>query len=132
MSHQPADATTEVVLDLGEKAEKGQVFVAIYESEADFKDEKILYGTSQKVAGESELTIEIPALSPAVYGIAVYYDKNGNDKLDSNAFGIPKEPYGFAGEPASKWRRPKWEEISTQLGDQERELRITLKRWKDR
>ena len=30
------------------------------------------------------------------YTIKLYHDENGNDKLDKNFLGIPKEPYGFS------------------------------------
>lgn len=30
------------------------------------------------------------------YAIAVYQDLNENDKLETNPFGLPKEPYGFS------------------------------------
>lgn len=130
--HRSFDAATRLVLDLGEEMSGGSILVAVYETEDDFREETALYETSISVESQQEVVLNLPALPPAVYGIATFYDRNDNKKLDTNTFGIPREPYGFAGEPASKWRRPRWDEISTRLGDEERELRIDLKRWKDR
>lgn len=33
------------------------------------------------------------------YAIAVFHDVNGNDDLDTNAAGIPVEPFGFSNNP---------------------------------
>ncbi|MEM8584370.1 MAG: DUF2141 domain-containing protein [Bacteroidota bacterium] len=126
------DATTRLILNLGDQADGGKILVAVYLSASDFEDERVHYGTSIVVEDQPAYEVELPALPDAVYGIAAFYDRNGNGKLDTNTFGIPKEPYGFAGEPASKWRKPQWDEISTQLGDRIRELTIDLKKWKDR
>ena len=35
-------------------------------------------------------------LEPGKYALAVYHDLNGNNSLDKNFIGIPKEPYGFS------------------------------------
>lgn len=35
-------------------------------------------------------------LNDGEYSFAIYHDINENEKLDSNIFGIPKEPYGFS------------------------------------
>lgn len=126
------EEVTRLIFNLGDQADGGQIMVAVYLSASDFEDERVHYGTSIAVEDQPTYEVELPALPNAVYGIAAFYDRNGNGKLDSNTFGIPKEPYGFAGEPSSKWRKPQWDEISTQLGDTTRELTIDLKRWKDR
>lgn len=35
-------------------------------------------------------------LDPGQYAIILFHDENGNGKLDSNALGMPTEPYGFS------------------------------------
>lgn len=35
-------------------------------------------------------------LPPGRYAIAVFHDRNGNQALDTNLFGLPSEPYGFS------------------------------------
>ena len=37
--------------------------------------------------------VDVPA---GVYGLAVFHDRNGNQILDRNLFGIPTEPYDFS------------------------------------
>jgi len=60
------------------------------------------------------------------YAIAVYQDENGNNKLDKNFFGIPKEPYGFSGNSA-KLGPPSFDEASSSLTRDDIHLVIRLK-----
>ncbi|PLK44761.1 DUF2141 domain-containing protein [Emticicia sp. TH156] len=39
---------------------------------------------------------DILGLSPGQYSVRVYHDVNGNQKLDTNLIGIPKEPWGMS------------------------------------
>ena len=38
----------------------------------------------------------IENVPPGRYALLVYYDENGNDRIDRNFIGIPKEPLGFS------------------------------------
>ena len=60
-----------------------------------FPEGKYLFGVDLP-AGQSEMTIEIPAVKPGKYAIATFQDFNQNQKLDRDADGIPKEIYGFS------------------------------------
>jgi uncharacterized protein (DUF2141 family) len=44
--------------------------------------------------GVDEFTFE--GLPPGRYGVAAYYDSNGNGRLDKVPPGVPTEPYGFS------------------------------------
>jgi uncharacterized protein (DUF2141 family) len=50
-------------------------------------------------AGAHEATAVMENLSPGDYGLVVIHDENGNQKMDRNFFGIPKEGFGFANNP---------------------------------
>src|SRR5690606_37613482 len=47
-------------------------------------------------ASGNPVVIRIAGLAAGDYAIALYHDRNGNQKLDSNLLGIPTEPYGFS------------------------------------
>src|SRR5579862_1987815 len=49
--------------------------------------------------GAHEATAVMENLSPGDYGLVVIHDENGNQKMDRNFFGIPKEGFGFANNP---------------------------------
>ena len=46
--------------------------------------------------------------------------------------GIPTEPYAFSNNPAVKWRRPRYGEVSFPVESSETTLQLTMSRWSDR
>jgi len=71
---------------------KGKVVVAIYKNKADWlkKPFRKLTLPTDKSAQTASL-----AVPHGTYAISVFQDTNGNDELDQNFLGIPKEPIGF-------------------------------------
>ena len=65
-------------------------------------------------------------LPAGAYAVAVVHDENGNQELDTNLFGIPKEGYGVSNNKTYAASQPKWEESKFELGTGERKL-ITIK-----
>jgi outer membrane protein len=45
---------------------------------------------------DSREVYRIEKVSPGEYALLVYYDENGNGRIDRNFMGIPKEPLGFS------------------------------------
>ncbi|MEM7572876.1 MAG: DUF2141 domain-containing protein [Bacteroidota bacterium] len=122
----------QLIFELEEASERGTLRVAIFASEADFKEDQATYSNNQSVNGPGDIRMSFPNISSGTYAVAAFYDRNDNQKLDRNLFGVPTEAYGFINEPASKWRAPRWDEISTKIEDEELELRIVLKKWSAR
>lgn len=73
----------------------GSLRLGIYGSADDFR--KTAVKEVQVPASGSPAVIRVPGLAAGDYAIAIYHDRNGNQKLDSNLLGIPNEPYGFSG-----------------------------------
>jgi uncharacterized protein (DUF2141 family) len=96
-----AYADTLLVTVSGVKAGKGNLMVAVFdEAHRDgFPDGEYLLGVEVPATGE-EMTVEISNIGSGEYAIAIFQDLNGNEILDKNFLGIPKEPYGFSG----KWK----------------------------
>jgi uncharacterized protein (DUF2141 family) len=44
------------------------------------------------------------------YAIKIYHDENGNDELDTNFLGIPKEGVGFSNNPSARFGEPGFDE----------------------
>ena len=76
----------------GMKADKGDVFVALYNSNATFLKKEIK-GAIVKVSNKKATAI-FRNIEKGVYAISVFHDKNDNKKMDTNFMGIPKEPTG--------------------------------------
>ncbi|MCB0630384.1 MAG: DUF2141 domain-containing protein [Saprospiraceae bacterium] len=113
--------------------ETGMIHMAIYDREDTFPDAPKPYRKQKiPVRPGGRMEIEIEELPPGRYAIAVYLDENGNDELDKNVFGIPKEAYGFSNNPRAKWSAPTFQDVAFEMNTENRRLSIDLKKWKHR
>lgn len=76
---------------------KGQLCLAIFANEGDFKDEKTCWvmKCDKKDFKNGEFHIKIE-FRPGTFGMSVLDDENYNGKMDYNLFGIPREGFGFS------------------------------------
>jgi uncharacterized protein (DUF2141 family) len=91
-----------------ESSAQGKIFVTISEFESNKGVCKIcLFANAASFAGKgaafkcADLQVVnkkashvFNAVPAGIYAIAVFHDKNNNNKIDKNFFGIPKETYG--------------------------------------
>jgi uncharacterized protein (DUF2141 family) len=111
-------------------AKGGVIYLAVYENEDQFKAETPAVGfTEDSRGGEASFSVKLPTAGR--YALAAYHDVNGNGKLDKNLWGIPTEPYGFSVLPTSKWKAPKFAEISRDFTPQDTLTELTVRRWKE-
>ncbi len=99
----------------GVKDSEGNISVAVYNSSEGFlKFDKAFKSTSTKaIKGLTQLLIEdLPAGN---YALAVFHDENGNDELDTNWLGIPKEAVGFSNAKMKTFGPPSFKECSIDL-----------------
>ena len=85
----------------------GDLMIAVYGSAADYRKAAV---KEIKVPARSDPTAVPIALDAGDYAIALYHDRNGNGKLDSNLLGIPTEPYGFSGSAGQQMGPATWEQ----------------------
>ncbi len=74
---------------------KGHVLVALYADKEAYASGKASFASKVKADNEKE-TVVFENLPDGEYSIKMYQDENGNNKLDFNMIGIPKEGYGFS------------------------------------
>ncbi len=76
---------------------KGQLCLAIFTDEEDFKDEKTCWvmkcDKKDLVNGEFQIKIEFRS---GTYGMSVLDDENYDGRMDYNLLGIPREGFGFS------------------------------------
>lgn len=96
-------------------ASKGKISVAVYNSEEGFlKFDKVFKCDS--IAAQKGVThLSIKNLPEGEYALAVFYDENGNDKLDTNWLGIPKEKVAFSNAKMKTFGPPKFKECAFKL-----------------
>ena len=97
------------------KSADGKVSVALYNSADKFlKFDKVYKGESVP-SQKGSTKVVIKNLPKGTCAIAAFHDENGNDKLDTNAFGFPKEPLGFSKGKMKTFGPPSFTECAFEL-----------------
>lgn len=97
------------------KTSNGTINVAIYdESDGFLKFDKV-FVTDSVVASKGKTSIKIEGLPEGQYALAIFHDENGNNKLDTNWLGIPKEDIGFSNARMKTFGPPQFEECAFRL-----------------
>lgn len=96
----------------GVRSSEGHINIAIYKGSNGFlKFENAFKADSTKAQhGTTEFTIE--DLPEGTYAIALFHDKNGNKRLDTNWLGIPKEQVAFSKSKMKAFGPPCFEDCS--------------------
>ena len=123
---EPSIGDLQVVV-VGFQGNTGDVKIALSDSESNYTSKsKAFRGTSAKIEGDRAIAV-FDKLPYGEYAVRVYHDANGNDKLDTNILGIPKEPYGFSNNAHSTFGPAKWEKAKFELRTQRMALEIRVK-----
>ncbi|QLE59577.1 DUF2141 domain-containing protein [Nostoc sp. TCL26-01] len=96
-----AEATTKLTVVVnGIRHQKGEICLRVYASEKGFpmSDTSEVQSGCTRITGKS-ISKSFYGLKPGKYAVAVVDDQNGNHKLDSDFFGIPKEGFGISNNP---------------------------------
>jgi uncharacterized protein (DUF2141 family) len=88
------------------KDHQGALMIAVFD-QAGYDADKNVANSMVPVVGDSATaTFEIPA---GAYGIKLFHDVNGNGKMDTNAFGMPLEPFAFSNNAPAQFGPASWE-----------------------
>ncbi|TAI47354.1 DUF2141 domain-containing protein [Flagellimonas allohymeniacidonis] len=91
---------------------EGAVNVAVYNSDETFlKFEGVVKSGSTK-AKKGVVTLEIEEIPEGEYALAIFHDENGNNELDTNWLGIPKEKVAFSKSKMKTFGPPKYKECA--------------------
>ncbi|MEM7729271.1 MAG: DUF2141 domain-containing protein [Pseudomonadota bacterium] len=103
-------AQSELVLEVqGLDSMDGQILVGLFDTEAGFESEQEVLGRTVPVSGETT-RITFDDLPVGNYAIKVFHDEDSDGELDTNALGIPSEPYGFSNNASDPFSAPEWDE----------------------
>ncbi len=106
----------------------GELAYLIFASPSGFpgdRDKALRRGFLRIPDGAQQLRIETD-LPPGTYAASVYEDLNGNQKLDRNLIGIPKEPVGVSENSSKHFGPPRFDDCSFRLGRTAQTIAITL------
>ena len=103
--------TFELTVEItGMEADKGKVFLALYNSEDTFlKSSKTTKGTNA-IVKDGKAIAYFKGLKKGEYAVSLFHDENDNGKMDTKIFGIPKEPYGFSNNAKGFMGPPKFKD----------------------
>ncbi|MBL7832232.1 MAG: DUF2141 domain-containing protein [Saprospiraceae bacterium] len=97
----------------GIEPSKGKVYINIYDKKSAFlKPELAVYKYSFDSRQNTQEVIKLKLSNYLKISIACFQDINGNQKLDTNTFGIPTEPYAFSNNARGKWKKPTWDDAA--------------------
>ena len=111
MNAQESHTITDKVTDIS--SNEGQVMVALYNSELNFL-ETIYKGGKSSISNNS-CEVSFENIPEGVYAVSTFHDKNMNEELDTNFFGIPKEKYGCSNNVKNFLSPPKWKDAKFEL-----------------
>lgn len=115
------------VVVVGFQRTTGDVKIALANSEANYTSKSPSFrGTSATIEGD-KATAVFANLPYGEYAVRVYHDANGNDKLDMNFMGVPKEPYGFSNNVRGKFGPAEWKQVKFELQTERVTIEIQVK-----
>ena len=129
---EPADEPSEAgaaieVRVTGLRSDEGQVLVSLFASPEGFPSshEKAL---RHQIAepDQGSCTVVFEDVPTAPYAVSVLHDENGNSKLDTGLFGVPKEGYGVSMNPKPGMGPPSYDDAMFALEGDRRSLEIKV------
>jgi uncharacterized protein (DUF2141 family) len=112
-----------VVVDGIENSE-GNVLVAVFDS-INYLKQPLYYGTVKIEEGQEEVTVIIENVASGKYAVTVFQDENGNNRMDTGAYGIPVEKFGFSNNIKPEMGPPSFQDCMFSV-EEDTEINITL------
>jgi uncharacterized protein (DUF2141 family) len=105
-----ATPTADTALDIevmGLRNDSGEVGCSLFNDPAGFPrdDNKVIRHVWAPIRG-GKSTCEFTGLPNGQYAAVVFHDENGDHEFNMNAFGLPKEGYGFSNDAAALFSPP--------------------------
>ena len=120
-STQAADLNVEIS---GLTEARGEVLVSLFNQSEGWMRKGI--AASKTPAQIGSVNVTFPGLPEGDYAVSAIHDLNGNRRLDSNAIGMPIEPYGFSNDATGNFGPPSFEQAKFQLGKESKSISLKL------
>jgi len=106
------------------KTNDGSVLFGLYTQSTFMKAKPEFMAKSEVVDGVAQITIE--NVPKGTYAISCFHDMNGNDQMDFEPSGMPKERYGISNNAVNMYGPPEWEEAKFEVADNDIDMNIKL------
>jgi len=115
--YSPTLVAADITVRIDNPPESGSVALVLFNSANTFGDLRDPFRVDiHPLDGRDEYLIE--DVEAGEYALMVYFDENGNGRMDKNFIGIPKEPLGFSNRYRPK-APPVYERAAFTLGEGE-------------
>ncbi|MEM8766359.1 MAG: DUF2141 domain-containing protein [Pseudomonadota bacterium] len=111
----------------GMQSDEGSIVYAMWSGPEDWLEDNALHAGFVPIE-DGQASIEFADLPYGEYAISVYHDRNGNDRLDTGMFRIPKEPIGTSNDAKARFGPPKYEDAAFQLDVETLTITIPVKK----
>lgn len=102
--------TATLVIELnGMKRDEGALVYAVWSGPSGWLEEGAVRDGAVPVENGAS-TVVLSGLPYGEYAVSAYHDRNGNGRLDTGLFGIPKEPIGTSNDAKIRFGPPKYED----------------------
>ncbi len=103
---------------------EGTICLGLYDSKENWLNKNIQGKTEKIQDGKCSSIFE--GLTPGMYAVSIYHDKNSNQKLDTGLFGIPKEPYASSRGAKGRFGPPKWKDAVFEITEENKTIEINF------
>jgi uncharacterized protein (DUF2141 family) len=110
----------------GIRSDKGDVYLAVFETPRHWPDGDKAEHQERRKAVPGTVTFTLRGLQPGTYAVASYHDENGNAVFDKNFLGLPKEGWAVSNDVRPHLRAPHFEEAAIVLPPEGRTIAIRL------
>lgn len=92
------------------KNDQGTVYAQLFLGEENYKN-NVAEDNAMMPAKTETGQFTFKNLKPGDYVIRLFHDENGNQQMDTNAFGMPTEGYGFSNEAVGNMGPPQYKDM---------------------
>jgi uncharacterized protein (DUF2141 family) len=129
-SDEPAAVDTEVgkltVVPVGLEKNAGSVMVNLASSEADFESGTVAFRSAIVKVENKQAVAVFEDVPYGEYAIKIFHDEDGDEKLDTNFVGFPKEKFGFSNDALGRFGPPSYEQARFRFEATEATIEIEM------
>lgn len=117
-----ASAAT-LTLDIQQASGSGELMVAVFNDAGQWLKKPVR--AARQPLQDGPISLQLADLPDGDYAISLFIDRNANGKLDSNAMGMPTEPYAFSNDAIGNFGPPSFDKAKFSVsGDTRAVIRL--------
>lgn len=123
-----ADVAKLVVHVVGLRNDVGTVKCLLFDTAEGFPDDP--GAATASVIAEidgSQCNVVVEDLPYGMYAVSILHDEDGDGKMKTGLFGIPKEGYGFSGDVVGRFGPPEFRDARFEVVSPEHSITVTVR-----